>query len=763
MTPARPNSRTASRGASRGTGTLSKVNSKLKLSQEHGIAGENSFISEESESDNEGTDDYKKGGYHPVSVGEKYKDGRYVVLRKLGWGHFSTVWLVLDSHNDQYSAMKIQKSASHYTDAAKDEIELCSQIKQGDKEALMPCVQLLDSFEHSGPHGVHVCMIFEVLGDNILSLIRRYNYKGIPIPIVKNLARQMLIGLDYMHSKLNIIHTDLKPENVMLVDPLKDRVWELPAGAKTSDHRESTSGDAPARPSSQDGIAESKEDVANPAGPSSRSEPVVVKQAGLREGMVDLRNACWTYKQFTTDIQTRQYRSPEVILGAKYSTPCDLWSLACMLFEMVTGDLLFEPKSGRDYDRDEDHLALFMELLGRLPRRLAERGKFSRDFFNRNGELRHIPSLKFWPMQDVLVAKYRLTKTEWPLQDILVAKYRLTKQEWPLQDVLVAKYLLTKEEAGALATIFLPMLKYNSAEQANAAQAEALASFLLPMLKYDPAERATAAQMLQHSWCDTSDCKPPPPRVREPKSGSSRRANCVSSCGAKPSRPMPSVPKPRFVSQDAPPPVKPPAPVISSPVAPSQDGAACQMVTTVSPSPSDPLLPPPQQTKKRQSSGLGSEDYSRHSSTGRSSHVRSKSSPSVRRDQHSKFLREAELQLGQIAEGDQYTSSPRGTPPHEAVQRVEAAMTAASLDGSDTCVEAAMMAATLDSSDTRVEAAMTAATLDGSDARVKAAITAATLDDSDKRVEAAMTAATLDGSDALIHHSGAAPIEVDGT
>lgn len=63
-------------------------------------------------------------------------------------------------------------------------------------------------------------------------------------------------------------------------------------------------------------------------------------------------------------------RHPQVLLGQKYDTSADVWSLACMVFELVTGDLLFEPKSGKDYDRDEDHLALMMELLGRIPKKV---------------------------------------------------------------------------------------------------------------------------------------------------------------------------------------------------------------------------------------------------------------------------------------------------------------------------------------------------------------------------------------------------------
>jgi serine/threonine-protein kinase SRPK3 len=122
-----------------------------------------------------------------------------VVLLKLGWGHFSTVWLVHDRHQDGIGALKIQKSATHYTEAARDEIRLLSQIRDGDVQDKRCCCRLLDTFDHSGPHGRHVCMVFEVLGDNLLSLIKRYKYRGIPIPTVRNVARQVLIGLDYLH------------------------------------------------------------------------------------------------------------------------------------------------------------------------------------------------------------------------------------------------------------------------------------------------------------------------------------------------------------------------------------------------------------------------------------------------------------------------------------------------------------------------------------------------------------------------------------
>jgi len=158
--------------------------------------------------------------------------------------------------------------------------------------------------------------------------------------------------------------------------------------------------------------------------------------------IVDLGNACWTYKHFTDDIQTRQYRSPEVILGSHYDTSADIWSLACILFELVTGDLLFDPQSGKTWDREEDHLALMMELLGSFPRAVYTSGTRCSDFFNRKGDLRHIHHLKYWALRDVLHEKYKLS----------------------LDDAI------------------------------------ALSDFLLPMLEINSSKRATAADCLKHHW-----------------------------------------------------------------------------------------------------------------------------------------------------------------------------------------------------------------------------------------------------------------------
>lgn len=161
-----------------------------------------------------------------------------------------------------------------------------------------------------------------------------------------------------------------------------------------------------------------------------------------RSVVVDLGNACWTHRHFSEDIQTRQYRAPEVLIGGDYDTSADMWSLACVTFELLTGDLLFDPRAGDEYDRDEDHLAMFQELLGKMPKRLSLTGKHSKKFFDKKGGLKHIKQLKFWPIQDVLREKYHFAKDD----------------------------------------------------------AEDVADFIRPMLEFDPKQRATALDALRSDW-----------------------------------------------------------------------------------------------------------------------------------------------------------------------------------------------------------------------------------------------------------------------
>ena len=103
-----------------------------------------------------------------------------------------------------------------------------------------------------------------------------------------------------------------------------------------------------------------------------------------------------------------------MIIGSKYNATADNWSLACMLFEMATGDFLFEPRdsSNKKYSQDDDHLAQMMELLGQMPKSYAQTGIKYPKMFNREGQLRRINGLHYWPLQKVLEEKYKYKRSE---------------------------------------------------------------------------------------------------------------------------------------------------------------------------------------------------------------------------------------------------------------------------------------------------------------------------------------------------------------
>ena len=85
-------------------------------------------------------------------------------------------------------------------------------------------------------------------------------------------------------------------------------------------------------------------------------------------------NGCWTFHHFQPEIQTRQYRSPEVILGINYNETADIWSFGCMLFEMLTGKFIFDPSKQQGIRKSEHHLALIMEVLGSFPKEYSTIG-----------------------------------------------------------------------------------------------------------------------------------------------------------------------------------------------------------------------------------------------------------------------------------------------------------------------------------------------------------------------------------------------------
>jgi len=263
----------------------------------------------------------------------------------------------------RFVALKIQKSARDYAQAALHEIELLSAVAKGDPTNSKCVLRLLDHFKHAGPNGKHVCLVTEFLGDSLLRLIRYNRNKGIGLSRVKEICRSVLVGLDYLHSQLGIIHTDLKPENVLLdstINPAKDPVrsgltpiLDRPVGNQYGGTVISFS-EKMLKMRARRAVAKISQRRVSLGGVGAELEKErCLDGISLKCKIVDFGNACWADQQLVGEIQTRQYRAPEVIIGSGYSYSADMWSFACIAFEDATGDLLFAPKNCQGCSEDE--------------------------------------------------------------------------------------------------------------------------------------------------------------------------------------------------------------------------------------------------------------------------------------------------------------------------------------------------------------------------------------------------------------------------
>ncbi|CAO3588022.1 unnamed protein product [Absidia cylindrospora] len=495
-------------------------------------------IADEIPSDEEDINDYTQGGYHTVQIGDTFCHDRYIIEAKMGWGYFSTVWLAKDTVLNRHVALKIVKSDPHFCKSALEEIELLEQAQakaktsqslssdsingntngnqqqiqdNGHDQGHQHVAQLLHHFWHDAGQdvpggGKHVCMVFEVLGESLLSLMKRFNYRGLPVNMVKRITRQILDGLAFLHDACGIVHTDIKPENILIWIPDVETFLKKQKGQQTRRTSSSTFLDSPSSAttttpgtpidmaaSSRNGMKRkmkrqqkrtedppltgkqiggnrrldeqmqstfSSLSLDVPQQNQRSSLPVIIRSSALditammdtdeddeswhdriTVKIVDLGNACRADGKFKHLIQTRQYRSPEVIVGMSWNDRADIWSLGCLVFELLTGDYLFDPRADSKHGKDDDHLVKMIELMRVIPRSLVIGGEYSREFFNQKGELRHAKTLRYRRLRDVLHDTYFMP----PEQADSISEFLATMLEVDMTKRFSAKSLLEHE------------------------------------------------------------------------------------------------------------------------------------------------------------------------------------------------------------------------------------------------------------------------------------------------------------------------------
>ncbi|KNC48904.1 CMGC/DYRK/DYRK2 protein kinase [Thecamonas trahens ATCC 50062] len=247
---------------------------------------------------------------------------RYEVLDRVGKGSFGQVVKVYDCKRNEMMALKLIRNKKRFHSQALVEVKVLQTIRDSDTQDNSCIIHMIDHFYFRN----HLCVTFELLSVNLYEFIKMNNFQGFSLGLIRRFAVQMLQALRFL-KKQSIIHCDLKPENVLLKNAAK---------------------------------------------------------SGIK--VIDLGSSCFENQRVFTYIQSRFYRSPEVILGLPYGTGIDMWSLGCILAELFTGTPLLPGES------EVEQMLCMQEILGVPPRSLLQASERRKHFFDSNFHPRIVPN-----------------------------------------------------------------------------------------------------------------------------------------------------------------------------------------------------------------------------------------------------------------------------------------------------------------------------------------------------------------------------------
>jgi dual-specificity kinase len=304
----------------------------------------------------------EEGHFHVVLGLDVDADARYKIIAYLGDGTFGKVVLAWDRTLKVFCAVKIVKNIPKYTRDAEYEISYMHRIIRDDPTDKYHCVRLRETFVNDKGH---MCLVMSKHGPNLLKCLQR---KLFSLKQVAEIGAQLFSHLNFLHTVMKCVHTDLKPENILLDAEVESLgTPDAPCPIRVCDF----------------------------GGCNDDNKP---------EGR-------------TSVIQTRHYRAPEVVLKLGWRCSADIWSVGCILFELLTGRLLYDTHENRE------HLAMMQAHLGAFPSDFPKKvpAEFE-SWFHRSGKL-------VWPASDVSAKSIAAVAKQKPLASYIT--------DLPLLDLII--------------------------------------------------------------------------------------------------------------------------------------------------------------------------------------------------------------------------------------------------------------------------------------------------------------------------------------
>uniref|UniRef100_A0A8C1XC54 non-specific serine/threonine protein kinase n=1 Tax=Cyprinus carpio TaxID=7962 RepID=A0A8C1XC54_CYPCA len=239
----------------------------------------------------------------------------YEVLEFLGRGTFGQVAKCWKRGTNEIVAIKILKNHPSYARQGQIEVSILNRLSAENADEFN-FVRSYECFQQKG----HTCLVFEMLEQNLYDFLKHSKFSPLPLRHIRPILQQVATALMKLKS-LGLIHADLKPENIMLVDPIR--------------------------------------------------QPYRVKVIDFGSASHVSKAVCSTY------LQSRYYRAPEIILGLPFCEAIDMWSLGCVIAELFLGWPLYPGAS------EYDQIRYISQTQGLPPEYLLSAGTKTNRFFNR--------------------------------------------------------------------------------------------------------------------------------------------------------------------------------------------------------------------------------------------------------------------------------------------------------------------------------------------------------------------------------------------